>query len=72
MPGAEHFRAWSPADVLLDDQIARVEVALRPNPRVVADQTSTVEAALELCSRFFPDEEIPARSKAMLEDLFAS
>ena len=33
---------------------------------------STVEAALELCSRFFPDEEIPARSMAMLEDLFAS
>jgi hypothetical protein len=33
---------------------------------------STVEAALELCSRFFPDEEIPSRSKAMLEDLFAS
>jgi predicted nucleotidyltransferase len=33
---------------------------------------STVEAALQLCSRFFPDEEIPARSRAMLEDLFAS
>ena len=33
---------------------------------------STVEAALELCSRFFPDEETPARSMAMLEDLFAS
>ena len=33
---------------------------------------STVEAALKLCSRFFPDEGIPARSMAMLEDLFAS
>lgn len=33
---------------------------------------STVEAALELCSRFFPDEGISPRSKAMLEDLFAS
>jgi predicted nucleotidyltransferase len=33
---------------------------------------STVETALEICSRFFPDEKIPARSKAMLEDLFAS
>ena len=33
---------------------------------------STVEAALELCNRFVPAEEISARSKAMLEDLFAS
>ena len=33
---------------------------------------STVEAALELCSRFFSDEEILARSMAMLEDLFVS
>lgn len=33
---------------------------------------STVEAALKICSRFFPDEEISSRSKAMLEDLFAS
>jgi hypothetical protein len=33
---------------------------------------STVEAALELCGRFFPDEEISSRSRAMLEDLFAS
>jgi len=33
---------------------------------------STVQAALELCSRFFPDEEVSPRSKAMLEDLFAS
>jgi predicted nucleotidyltransferase len=35
-------------------------------------QISAVEAALELCSRFFPDEEVSSRSKAMLEDLFAS
>jgi hypothetical protein len=33
---------------------------------------STIEAARGLCSRFFPDEELPARSGAMLEDLFAS
>jgi hypothetical protein len=33
---------------------------------------STVEAALELCIRFFPDEEVSSRTKAMLEDLFAS
>jgi predicted nucleotidyltransferase len=31
---------------------------------------STVQAALELCGRFFPDEELPPRSRAMLEDLF--
>jgi predicted nucleotidyltransferase len=31
---------------------------------------SAIEAALDLCARFFPDEELPARSRAMLEDLF--
>jgi hypothetical protein len=42
--------------------------------RALAEITgiSTVETALEICSRFFPDEAIPARSKAVLEDLFAS
>jgi hypothetical protein len=30
------------------------------------------EVALELRSRFFPDEEIPVKSMAMLEDLLAS
>jgi len=33
---------------------------------------STIQAALELCGQFFPDEELPARSRAMLEDLFDS
>lgn len=33
---------------------------------------STLEAALEICVQFFPDEELPPRSRAMLEDLFAS
>jgi hypothetical protein len=32
---------------------------------------SAVESALDLCRRFFPDEELPARSRAMLVDLFA-
>ena len=33
---------------------------------------STIQAALELCAQFFPDEELPPRSRAMLEDLFDS
>jgi hypothetical protein len=33
---------------------------------------STLEAALDICVQFFPDEELPSRSRAMLEDLFAS
>jgi hypothetical protein len=31
---------------------------------------TTVDAASELCERFFPGELLPARSRAMLEDLF--
>ncbi|WP_432978597.1 hypothetical protein [Dactylosporangium sp. CA-233914] len=30
---------------------------------------STIDAALELCERFFPAEPLPPRSRAMLEDL---
>ncbi|MEV7630611.1 DUF6036 family nucleotidyltransferase [Actinoplanes sp. NPDC089786] len=33
---------------------------------------STLEAALDICIQFFPDEELPPRAQAMLEDLFAS
>lgn len=33
---------------------------------------STVDGALGVCDSFFPGEELPARSRAMLEDLFAS
>ena len=29
---------------------------------------STIQAALELCGRYFSDEELPPRSRAMLED----
>ena len=31
---------------------------------------ATLDAALELCERVFPGESLPARSRAMLEDLF--
>jgi len=33
---------------------------------------ATVEAAAALCERFFPGEPLPARSRAMLEDLYAA
>ncbi|GAA2654961.1 DUF6036 family nucleotidyltransferase [Paractinoplanes durhamensis] len=32
---------------------------------------TTVDAALELCTQFFPGEQLAGRSRAMLEDLFA-
>ena len=31
---------------------------------------TTLSEALDLCERFFPDEPLPPRSRAMLEDLF--
>lgn len=34
--------------------------------------TSSVEAAVDICRQFFPDEQLSSRSRAMLEDLFAS
>ena len=33
---------------------------------------SSVDAALEICARFFPDDDLPSRSRAMLEDVFVS
>ena len=33
---------------------------------------SALEPALALCEQFFPDEPLPSRSRAMLEDLFES
>jgi hypothetical protein len=33
---------------------------------------STVQAALDVCSSFFPDDDLPPRSRAMLEDIFSS
>jgi predicted nucleotidyltransferase len=29
-----------------------------------------IDAAVDICTRFFPGEPLPARSRAMLEDLF--
>jgi predicted nucleotidyltransferase len=31
---------------------------------------ATIKAAVDMCERFFPGEPLPARSRAMLEDLF--
>ena len=43
----EHPGARPPADVLLDHQIPGIEIALRSDPRVVADHAAAVEAALD-------------------------
>jgi predicted nucleotidyltransferase len=42
--------------------------------RALADiiGVSTLDGAVALCGRFFPGEELSPRSRAMLEDLFAS
>ena len=58
---AEHLGARPPADVLLDHQIARVEVALRADPDVVADHAAAVEAALD--DRLLADEPRRRRSR---------
>lgn len=48
----------------------RDEDDLRSLARIIG--VSTVDAALEVCKSFFPSEELPPRSHAMIEDLFAS
>ena len=42
---AEHLGARSPADVLLDDQVAGVEIRLRADPDVVADDAACRRSA---------------------------
>jgi hypothetical protein len=41
--------------------------------RLLADMigVDSAEAALEICADFFPGEEIPPRSTAVLQDLFS-
>jgi len=46
--GAKHLGARSPADTILDHQIARVEIGHRPDPDIVADHAGTVEASLDI------------------------
>src|SRR5204863_4575299 len=46
--------ARPPADVLLDDQVARIEVALRADPRVGADDAAAIRASLD--ERLLADE----------------
>src|SRR5688572_26631432 len=43
----EHPGAGSPAYIFLDDQVARVEIALRADPRAVAYHTTPVETPLQ-------------------------
>src|SRR5262245_5700927 len=45
---AEHLRTRPPADVVLEDQIAGVEVRLRSDPDVVADDARPVVAPLDV------------------------
>jgi hypothetical protein len=46
----------------------RDEDDLRTHVKILG--LTTVSAALDLCVRFFPNEPLPPRSRAMLEDLF--
>lgn len=46
----------------------RDEEDLRVLAKIIG--VATIDAALELCGRFFPGEPLPPRSRAMLEDLF--
>jgi predicted nucleotidyltransferase len=46
----------------------RDEEDLRTLAKIIG--VATIDAALELCGRFFPREPLPPRSRAMLEDLF--
>src|SRR4051812_49402550 len=46
----------------------RDEEDLQALARIIG--VSRLDAALEICASFFPDEPLPARSRAMLEDLF--
>src|SRR5215472_9056826 len=45
---AEHLRARAPAHVVLEHEVARVEVRLRADPHVVADPAGAVEPALDV------------------------
>jgi predicted nucleotidyltransferase len=49
---------------------SRDEDDLRMLSRIVG--VASLDEALVLCERFFPDEQLPPRSIAMLEDLFAA
>jgi hypothetical protein len=46
----------------------RDEEDLRALAEIIS--VATIDAAVDICERFFPGEPLPARSHAMLEDLF--
>jgi hypothetical protein len=65
--------AASPEHVLAMKAFAarsRDEDDLRALTKIIG--VTTMGAALALCERFFPDEQLPPRSMAMLEDLLAT
>ena len=49
---------------------SRDEDDLRTLAKIIG--VTTLDFAMELCALFFPEEELPPRSRAMLEDLFDS
>jgi hypothetical protein len=56
-------RARAPADVVLEDGIARVEVALRSDPAVLANHTATMRPSLD--ERLLADEHAVADFKGL-------
>ena len=63
MNGSKDFCTWPPPHVLLDDQVARVEVALWTNPGVIADDAPAIEAALNV--GLFADEHAVADTERL-------
>src|SRR5690554_2264297 len=47
MFGSEDFGAGAPAAMIAEDQVARVEVAVRSDPDLVADDDAAVEPAVD-------------------------
>jgi hypothetical protein len=59
----EHLGSGSPANVILDDEIARVEVTLRTDPGMVADDAPAIETPLD--ERLFADEDAVANLEGL-------
>ena len=63
MLGSEYPCPGAPSDVILENKVASVEVALRTDPDVISNDTSTVEATLDV--RLGPDEDRVADLKRL-------
>ncbi len=67
MRRSEHLGAGPPADEILEHEIARVEIGLRADPDVVADDAGAVEAALDVGLRADEDAVADLEGLEMLE-----